>query len=116
MKRIGLIVAAAMLGTTGVASAGIAVHQFTASSSGNTEGVALSAQSKELAANCWLATGAGKTSKCNTSVAAGLPGLPGLDEVTNLVNAQGLIDTAKGVAGQAVNAATSAAGAATSAA
>src|SRR3954470_22207079 len=33
MKRIGLIVAAAMLGTTGVASAGMAVHQFAASTS-----------------------------------------------------------------------------------
>ena len=29
MKRIGLVIAAAMLGTTGIASAGMAAHQFT---------------------------------------------------------------------------------------
>ena len=80
MKRIGLAIAAAMLGTTGVASAGIAVHQFTVSSSTNSEGVALSAQSKELAANCWLATGGGKAAGCNTSAAATLPGQGGVED------------------------------------
>ncbi|HVW31721.1 MAG TPA: hypothetical protein VHL53_04200, partial [Acidimicrobiia bacterium] len=116
MKRIGLAIAAAMLGTTGVASAGIAVHQFTLTSS-NSPSVALDAKSEALAANCWLATGAGPAASCNTSVSApslpglsSLPGLPGLDTVTGLVNAQALVESAKGIAGQVVGTATGAAG------
>ena len=101
MKRIGLVVAAAMLGTTGVASAGIAVHQFT--SSDGSQSVSLDAKTEQLAANCWVATGAGNAAECKTSAAA--PGLPGLDSVTGLVDAQGLVHTAQGVAGQAVAAA-----------
>ena len=78
---------------------------------------ALDAKTEHLAANCWAATGAGKASGCNTAASTpGLPGLSDLDTVTGLVNAQGLIDTANSVAGQAAGAATSAAGAATSAA
>jgi hypothetical protein len=89
MKRIGLVIAAAMLGTTGVASAGMAVHQFSVSSSANTEGVALDAKTAGLAANCWVATGAAKAASCNTSASPALPGLPSLDDVTGLVNAGG---------------------------
>ncbi|MDQ1566101.1 MAG: hypothetical protein QOF96_981, partial [Actinomycetota bacterium] len=117
MKRIGLAIAAAMLGTTGVASAGIAVHQFTLTSN-DSQSAALDAKTENLASNCWVATGAGKASGCNTAASlpgvSGLPGLPGLsdlDSVTGLVNAQGLVDTAKGIAGQVAGAATSAAGA-----
>jgi hypothetical protein len=118
MKRIGLVVAAAMLGTTGVASAGIAVHQFSLSSSNGSQNVALDAATENLAANCWVATGAGSAANCNTSASTGgLPGLPSsLDQVTGLVNADSLVHTAKGLAGEAFNAATSAAGATTAAA
>src|SRR5687767_11199032 len=109
MKRIGLAIAAAVLGTTGLASAGIAVHQFSVAS--DTESAALDAKTGNLAANCWVATGAGKASGCNTAVSnPSLPGLPGLDSVTGLVDAEGLIDTAKGIAGEAAGAATAAAG------
>ena len=65
MKRIGLVVAAAMLGTTGVASAGIAVNQFAASTSASSESVKLDAKTESLAANCWVATGAAGAG-CNT--------------------------------------------------
>ena len=117
MKRIGLVVAAAMLGTTGVASAGIAAHQFSLSSSNGSQSVALDAVTKNLAANCWVATGSGNAASCNTGLSTGgLPGLPGLDQVTGLVNVGNLVSTAQGVAGEAFNAATSAAGAATAAA
>ncbi len=117
MKRIGLVVAAAMLGSTGVASAGIAVHQFSLSSSTSSQSVALDAKTEDLAANCWVATGAGQAAGCNTAASSGaLPGLPNLDQVTGLVNVDSLVDTAKGIAGQAVGTATSAAGAATAAA
>ena len=112
MKRIGLVIAAAMLGTTGVASAGIAVHQFAASTSANSESVKLDAKTAGLAADCWIATGAGKAANCQASASPALPGAPGLDDVTKLVDAQGLIETAEGLAGTA----TSAAGAVTSAA
>src|ERR1700752_4107032 len=98
MNRIGLIVAAAMLGTTGVASAGIAVHQFSASTSASSDAVKLDAKTEGLAANCWIAPGAGKAANCQASAGAAVPGLPGLDEVTKLVNAQGLIETAQGLA------------------
>jgi len=115
MKSIGLAIAAALLGATGIASAGMAAHQFTVAH--DSQSTALDAKTEHLAANCWAATGAGKASGCNTAASTpGLPGLSDLDTVTGLVNAQGLIDSAKGVAGQAAGAATSAAGAATSAA
>ncbi len=107
MKRIGLVIAAGMLGTTGVASAGIAVNQFTSASS---QSVGLSAVTKQLAANCWVATGAPAAANCNTSASAA--GLPGLDDVTGLVNAGSLVQTAKGLADQAVATAAGAAGAA----
>lgn len=117
MKRIGLVVAAAMLGTTGVASAGIAAHQFSLSSSNGSQTVALDAVTENLAANCWVATGSGNAANCNTALSTGgLPGLPGLDEVTHLVDAGSLVNTAKNVAADAFDTATSAAGATTAAA
>ena len=48
MKRIGLVIAAAMLGTTGVASAGIAVVQFTSSNSNSSQSAALDANTEKL--------------------------------------------------------------------
>ena len=56
MKRIGLIVAAGLLGTTSVASAGIAVQQFSANTSVSTDSVKLDAKTEGLAAGCWIAT------------------------------------------------------------
>src|SRR5690349_15261295 len=102
MKRIGLAIAAAMLGTTGVASAAIAVTQFTSSSSSSSHSVALDAKTEKLAANCWVAVGGSSASSCNTGAAAasvsGLPGLTDLDKATGLVDASDLIATAQGVA------------------
>src|SRR5579884_1698401 len=122
MKRIGLAIAAAMLGTTGVASAAMSVHQFTLSSTASPQSVALDAKTQNLAANCWVATGAGKAASCSTAASlpgVSLPGLP-LDKVTGLVNPQALLDEVKGVAGaaagQAVGTAGSAPGTATAAA
>lgn len=104
MKRIGLAIAAAMLGTTGVASAAMSVHQFTLSSSASNQSVALDAKTENLAANCWVATGAGKAANCSTAASlpgVPVPGVPGLDTVTGLVNPQALLDEVKGVAGTA---------------
>ena len=105
MKRIGLIIAAAMLGMSGVASAGIAVHQFAASTSANSDSVKLDAKTEGLAADCWIATGAGKAANCQASAGSALPGIPGIDDVTNLVDGTGLIETAQGLAGRATSAA-----------
>lgn len=104
MKRIGLAIAAAMLGTTGVASAAMSVHQFTLSSSASNQSVALDAKTENLAANCWVATGTGKAANCSTAASlpgVSVPGLSGLDAVTGLVKPQALLDEVKGVAGTA---------------
>src|SRR5204863_500008 len=110
MKRIGLAIAATMLGTTGVASAAMAVHQYTSTSS-SSQSVALDAKTEKLAANCWVAVGGSSASACNTGLAgatASLPGLSALDQVTGLVDAGALVSTAKDVAAQAAGTATGA--------
>src|SRR5689334_5229110 len=118
MKRIGLAIAAALLGTTSVASAGIALVQFTSSNSSSSQSASLDAQTEKLAANCWVAVGGSSASSCNTggasAAASGLPGLSALDKATGLVDAGPLVATAHevaaGVAGKATGLAASAAG------
>src|SRR5581483_8751400 len=113
MKRIGLAIAAAVLGTTGVASAAMSVHQFNLSgSSTGFQSVAFDASADNLAANCW-ATPGGIAASCSTTAGlpgVSLPGLSSLDQVTGLVNPQALVAEAKGVAATAVGGAAGAAG------
>ena len=107
MKRIGLAIAAAMLGTTGVASAGIAVHQFTLSSSTDSQSVALNAKTENLAANCWVATGSGKAASCSTAASVpgvSVPGVPGgLDQVTGHGHRQFRAETVRQFRGKALH-------------
>src|SRR5947208_3537256 len=109
MNRIGLMIAAAMLGTTGVAPAGIALHQFTSRRS-SPQALPPDAATQNLAANCWIAVGGSSASACNTGAgsasASGLPGLSDLDKATGLVDASDLVTTAKGLADQTAGQAT----------
>ncbi|MGH9035644.1 MAG: hypothetical protein ACRD0O_07745, partial [Acidimicrobiia bacterium] len=103
-KQIALGIAAVVLGASGVTSAVVSVDQLT-SAAGSSAG--LSAATDQLAANCWMVTGASNDAGCNTSV-AGLP-VPGLPELPNLVPGVDIPD-ATGLLANAVDSATGAVG------
>src|SRR5438094_5563856 len=89
MKRIGLAIAIATLGTTGIASAaGIGIHTF--SSDGSSQAAGIEATTDQLALNCLVASGFGQSSSCSAGVTNPSVSLPGLDSVTGLT---GLVDT-----------------------
>jgi len=94
MKNIALAIAAGLLGTTGVGSAGMSIYQFSSSN----EAASIEANTEKLAANCRFTGGANNETGCSTSLADsvlpidGLPGLPALDGIPGLDAITGLVD------------------------